>query len=113
MTEFLQTIPTMETTEQIQRIPTQFVGTNVGSVQKNNIQKKKGGIVALCGGCPRIPLLLLSRAEDPKWLIGSQLAPSLKYTHTQPPTPAIKALQDFFMISKANALPAIFLNAGA
>lgn len=76
-------------------------------------KRKRGGIVALCGGCPRIPLLLLSRAEDPKWLIGSLLAPSLKYTHTKPPTPAIKALQDFFMISKANALPAIFLNAGA
>lgn len=88
MTEFLQTIPTMETTEQIQRILNQFVGTNVGAYRG----EKKWHCRILCT-VPRTLLLLISRAEEPKWLIGSLLAPSLKYTHTTPPAQQFNVLQ--------------------
>lgn len=88
MTEFLQTIPTMETTEQIQRILNQFVDTNVGAYKK-----KKNCIVAFCVRSPRTLLLLISRAEDPKWLIGSLLSPSLKYTHATPPPQQLNLLK--------------------
>lgn len=97
MTEFLQTIPTMETTEQIQRILNQFVGTNVGVYKK-----KKGSVVTFCVRSPHILLPLISRAEDPKWLIGSLFSPSLKHTHTTPPPQQLNLLKISLWFPKRN-----------
>lgn len=103
MTEFLQTIPTMATTEQIQRILNQFVGTNVGA-----FKEKKNCIVAFCERSPRTRLLLIRRAEDPKWLIASLLSPLLKYTHATPPPQQLNLLRISWWFSRAKTLPSIF-----
>lgn len=67
--------------------------TNLLIQMSERTKKKKNCIVAFCVRSPRTLLLLISRAEDPKWLIGSLLSPSLKYTHATPPPQQLNLLK--------------------
>lgn len=82
--------------------------TNLLVQMSERLKKKKNCIVAFCERSPRTRLLLIRRAEDPKWLIASLLSPLLKYTHATPPPQQLNLLRISWWFSRAKALPSIF-----